>query len=132
MNAVLSGGWEHGGGGGEPVGEHMQNQKLRVSFFQGKPKYPLGVVLTLPGEGSVLGRLGVEVQVLAKCLTIPRPGAGVTLPTQYYIPDTLDIGVLEGWGLTFDQTDSVSLSRFRAPCPAHCGCVISKAELMSP
>ena len=27
-------------------------------------KYPVGVVLTLPGEGSALGRLGVGVQVL--------------------------------------------------------------------
>lgn len=35
-------------------------------FFQQDPKYPVGVVLTLPGKGSVLVRLGVEVQALGR------------------------------------------------------------------
>ena len=80
------------------------------SSFLGESKYPMGVTLTLPGEESALGRLGVGVQAFGRLgirvqtRAIPRPGAGVTLPTQYYIPDSLDIGVLEGWGLTFDQT----------------------------
>ena len=62
------------------------------------------------GAGSVLGRLGVGVRVLSRLgirvwtRAIPRPGAGVTLPTQYYIPDSLDIGVLESRGFTSDQT----------------------------
>ena len=73
----------------------------------------MGVVLTQPGEGSVLVRLGIGVQALDNLgigiwtRAIPRPGAGVTFPTQYYIPDSLDIEVLEGWGLTFDQTLSI-------------------------
>lgn len=46
-------------------------------FFQGEPKYSMGVVLVLPGEGSSLGRLGVEVQTKAT----PRPEAGAMLPT---------------------------------------------------
>ena len=49
---------------------------------------------------QVLGRLGIGVHTKA----IPRPGTGMTLPTQYYIPGSLDKEVLEGWGLTFDQT----------------------------
>lgn len=51
-----------------------------VLFFQCELKYSVGVVLVLPGEGSSLGRLGVEVQTKAT----PRPEAGAILPTQYY------------------------------------------------
>lgn len=45
--------------------------------------------------GSALDRLGVGVQMLGKLR--------VTVPTQYYISVSLDIGVFEDWGLTFDQ-----------------------------
>ena len=75
---------------GGTEGEHTQNPKPRVPFFWCEPKYPVGVVLTLLWEGPALGRLGVGVRTGA----IPRPGAGVTLPTQYYIPDSLGIRVL--------------------------------------
>ena len=40
--------------------------KPMCSFLQCDPKYPVVVVLTLPEEGSVLGRLGVGVQVLGR------------------------------------------------------------------
>ena len=43
----------------------MQNLKPQVPF-SGEPKYPVGVVLTLPREGSVLGRLGIGVQALGR------------------------------------------------------------------
>ena len=56
----------------------MRTLETTCSFSQ--PEYPVGVVLTLPREGSVLGRLGIGVQTRA----IPRLGTGVTLPTQYY------------------------------------------------
>ena len=36
------------------------------SFFQDVPKYPVGVTLTLPREGSALGSLGVVVQALGR------------------------------------------------------------------
>ena len=42
----------------ETEGEHMS------SFFQVELRYPVGVVLTHPGDGSALGRLRVGVQVL--------------------------------------------------------------------
>lgn len=59
--------------------KHTCKPKAMFFSFQHKFKYPVG---------SALSRLGVGVQVLA----IPRPGVGVTLPTQYYIPDSLDVG----------------------------------------
>ena len=60
--------------------ERVCKTQNHVLLFLGEPKYPVGVVLTLPGEGSVLGRLGVGVQVLGRL--------GVTLTFQ-----TLDRGV---------------------------------------
>lgn len=58
----------------------MQTLETTCSFFHCEPKYSVGVVLVLPGEGSALARLGVGVQTKVT----PRPGAGVMLPTQYY------------------------------------------------
>ena len=46
-------------------------------FFQCEPKYSMGVVLVLTGEGASLGRLGVEVQTKAT----PRPEAGDMIAT---------------------------------------------------
>ena len=74
----------------------------------------MGVVLTLPGEGSVLGRLSWRLRLdqgdsqgrkLEMELPAPRTGArswgDASNPN---IPESLDIGVSGGWGLTFDQT----------------------------
>ena len=90
--------------------ETMLTPMTTCFFFQHEPRYSLGAVLTLPMEEGVSAlqagswspstRLGIGVWTRA----MPRPGAGVTLPTQYYIPDPLDRGALEAWGLNFDQT----------------------------
>ena len=50
----------------EDRGESITKPEILCSFFWCKPKYQVGVVLTLPREGSALGRLGVGVQVLSR------------------------------------------------------------------
>ena len=63
MNAGLLGGWEHGGEGRRQR-ESTHKPRNQVFLFPVQPRYPVGVVLILPGEGSVLGRLEIGVQVL--------------------------------------------------------------------
>ena len=62
------------------------------------------VVLTLPGEGLHLAGFP-EVESEPRQLPGGRglgwmPGTGMMVPI---FPDSLDIGALEGWSLTFDQ-----------------------------
>ena len=69
----------------EDRGESITKPEILCSFFWCKPKYRVGVVLTLSRDGSALGRLGVGVQVLSRLgigawtKVTPSP-----LPTQYY------------------------------------------------
>lgn len=49
---------------GEDRGWAHAKPETTCYFCKQKPKYPVGEVLTLPREGSALGKLGVGVQVL--------------------------------------------------------------------
>lgn len=57
----------HSGGQKKHGGERCPRKpKTTCSFFLRKSQYPVGVVLTLLGEGSALGRLGVGVQAVCR------------------------------------------------------------------
>ena len=59
--AALLDGHEQAWWGEDREWKHTQNPKPRVPFSSASLNNPVGVVLTLPGEGSVLGRLGIGV-----------------------------------------------------------------------
>ena len=51
---------------GKDRGRAHTKPKTSCSFFRCKRKYPVEVALTLSGDGSALGRLGVGVQALGR------------------------------------------------------------------
>ena len=73
------------------------------SFFLGESKYPMRVTLTLPGEESALGRLGVGVQAFGKLgigvQALGRLGIGVQVLGNFQT---------RGWG---DTSNSILHSR---------------------
>ena len=73
--------------------ENTAKSKTTCSFFWCKTKYPIGVVLTLPEEGSALNRLGVGVHVLGR----------LKIRVQ-----ELDYSQARGWG---DTSNSILYSR---------------------
>lgn len=103
---------------GKKSGRATQNPKPCVLFLN-STLWPVGVVLTISGEGSVLAGLpggvvqtksipegmGLEIDLSVPLLLHWYPKKecqrlGLMLPI---IPHFLDIGVSEDWGLSFNQ-----------------------------
>ena len=88
---------------GEDRGRAHAKSKITCSLFLWESKHTVGVVLTLPGEGSALGRLGVGVQVLGRLgigvQVLGRLGTGVQVLGNFQA---------RGWG---DTSNSILHSR---------------------
>lgn len=74
ITVMLLADWDGLAGRGAP-----HKPKPHVSFSHSEPKYPVGVAVILPKEGSVLGRLGAGVQALGSL------GIGVQLNITFQI-----------------------------------------------